>query len=133
MRAEEFINEGLDPVKTDTILNNFVLFAKNKIGLNSLPEINFIKGSERSVEHHSFGGYGNNKINITVSNRHINDICRTLAHELVHYKQDINDELDDNAGDTGSPQENEANAYAAVIMREWGKTHPHLFAEPSVE
>lgn len=133
MRAKEFLSEGLDPVKTETILKNFILFAKDKIGLESLPKINFIKGSERSVEHHSFGGYGNNMINITVSNRHINDVCRTLAHELVHYKQDIHNELDDNAGDTGSPQENEANAYAAVIMREWGRMHPQLFAELPVE
>ena len=62
------------------------------------------------------------------------DVCRTLAHELVHYSQDLKNELeDDNAGATGSPQENEANAEAAVIMRNWGKKHPNLFAEESVE
>ena len=34
------------------------------------------------------------------------DVCRTLAHELVHYKQDLDNELeDDDAGSTGSPQE----------------------------
>jgi hypothetical protein len=53
---------------------------------------------------------------------------------LVHFKQDLDNQLDDDeAGSTGSPQENEANAEAAVIMRNWGKQHPELFAEESVE
>jgi hypothetical protein len=61
------------------------------------------------------------------------DVCRTLAHELVHYKQDLDKQLeDDDAGATGSPQENEANAEAAVIMRNWGKKHPELFAQESI-
>lgn len=134
MRAREFLAEGMDPKKTNQILKSFLQFAKEHIGLEQLPKINFVQGSERSVKHHSFGGYGNHEINISVSNRHIMDVCRTLAHELVHYKQDLNNELDGpDPGATGSPQENEANAQAAVIMRNWGKLHPNLFSELSVE
>jgi len=52
---------------------------------------------------------------------------------LVHYSQDLKKELeDDNAGATGSPQENEANARAAVIMRNWGKQHPEFFEKESI-
>ena len=133
MRAKEFLSEGMNQQQRDSILNKFIEFTKDKLELDSLPEINFTQGFERSVKHHSFGGYGNNQINISVSNRHINDVCRTLAHELVHYRQDLRNELDDNAGDTGSPQENEANAMAAVVMREWGQLHPKLFAAPPIE
>jgi hypothetical protein len=62
------------------------------------------------------------------------DVCRTLAHELVHFKQDIGGQLEgENPGATGSPQENEANAEAAVIMRNWGKRFPRLFAQPAIE
>jgi hypothetical protein len=49
---------------------------------------------------------------------------RTLAHELVHYKQDIEDRLDDNSGATGSPEENEANAQAGVVMRDYSEQNP---------
>ena len=133
MRAKEFLSEGMNQQQRDSILNKFIEFTKRRLELDSLPEITFTQGFERSVHHHSFGGYGNNKINISVSNRHINDVCRTLAHELVHYRQDLRNELYDNAGDTGSPQENEANAMAAVVMREWGQLHPNLFAAPSIE
>jgi hypothetical protein len=103
--------------------------------LKSLPQFDFVFNTKRSLEHKSFGGYapGAEHITITVLNRHIMDVCRTLAHELVHYSQDLKKELeDDGAGATGSPQENEANAQAAVIMRNWGKKHPELFDRESI-
>ena len=124
--------------KRDTfeILHDFVRFAAEDLELKTLPKFDFVFDSKRSVQHKSFGGYqpGAEHITITVKNRHINDICRTLAHELVHFTQDLNKELDDDgAGSTGSPQENEANARAAVIMRNWGKKHPNYFDKESVE
>lgn len=54
------------------------------------------------------------------------DILRTLAHELVHHMQNLDDRLQDNSGDDGSPEENEANALAAVIMRQYGRKLTHI-------
>ena len=130
MRVKEILTEGLTKKDTFSILHDFVRFAAEDLELDSLPKFDFRFDTKRSVEHKSFGGYqpGGEHITITVTNRHINDVCRTLAHELVHYSQDLKKELeDDDAGSTGSPQENEANARAAVIMRNWGKKHPDYF------
>jgi len=52
---------------------------------------------------------------------------RTLAHELVHRKQQLEDRLYVGAGDDGSDIENEANAEAGVIMRKFGKANPIIF------
>ena len=133
MRAKEFLSENLSHQDASKILNKFIQFAQERLELSELPKINFITGSDNSVKHSSFGGYGNRQINITISNRHINDTLRTLAHELVHFKQDMNNELDHTSGNDGSPAENEANARAAVIMREWGKRYPKLFGLPAIE
>jgi len=136
MKVKELLNEGLSKKNTFAILHDFVRFAAEHLELETLPKFDFVFDSKKSVEHKSFGGYqpGAEHITITVKNRHIMDVCRTLAHELVHFKQDLNNELDDDdAGSTGSPQENEANAQAAVIMRKWGKKHPELFEKESVE
>jgi len=136
MKVREILTEGLDKRDTYKILHDFVRFAAEDLDLKSLPKFDFAFDTKRSVEHHSFGGYapGAEHITITVKNRHINDVCRTLAHELVHYSQDLKKELDDDeAGATGSPQENEANARAAVIMRNWGKLHPDLFSKESID
>lgn len=135
MKVTEVLTEGLNKKDTFSILHDFVRFAANHLELKKLPKFDFVFDSERSIEHRSFGGYapGHEHITITVKNRHIMDVCRTLAHELVHYKQDLNKELEDeNAGSTGSPQENEANAEAAVIMRNFGKAYPDMFGKEAI-
>jgi Zn-dependent peptidase ImmA (M78 family) len=55
------------------------------------------------------------------------DVMRTLAHELVHWKQMMDgDELD---GSDGSSTENEANAIAGLIMRKFAKMYPDYFMD----
>lgn len=135
MKIKELLNESLDKKQTYSILLAFIKFAAEHLELESLPKFDFKFDTSRSLEHKSFGGYapGAKHITITVVNRHVMDVCRTLAHELVHYSQDLKEQLgDENAGATGSPQENEANAEAAVIMRNWGKLHPDLFDQDSI-
>jgi len=133
MRAQEFLTEGLQYNKATRIIEKFIEFAASELELDELPDIDLQDGNAISVKHRSFGGYGNKHITVTLSNRHIMDVCRTLAHELVHYRQDLNNELTLDSGKDGSPHENEANAQAAVIMRKWGKMHPNLFKQPAVE
>ena len=136
MKVKEILTEGLNKRDTFDILHDFVRFAAEDLELTSLPKFDFRFDNSKSLQHKSFGGYqpGGEHITITVKNRHIMDVCRTLAHELVHYSQDLKKELeDDDAGSTGSPQENEANARAAVIMRNWGKRNPTYFDKDSIE
>ena len=135
MKIRELLTEGLEKKNTYPILLDFIRFAANELELNSLPKFDFVFDNEQSIERKSFGGYapGEEHITITVKNRHIMDVCRTLAHELVHYKQDLDNELeDDDAGSTGSPQENDANARAAVIMRNFGRAFPEMFGKESI-
>ena len=135
MKVYEILHEGLQRARATKIINSFIKFAARELELEELPAINLQPDNSYSVEYRSFGGYSpdNKSINLTIQNRHIQDVCRTLAHELVHYKQDLNGELNIDSGKDGSPQENEANARAAVVMRKWGKLHPNLFKQSAVE
>ena len=76
----------------------------------------------------SFGMYDNEDkiLHVAIINRHPVDILRTVAHELVHYRQDIRNELNDQSGATGSPEENQAHEIAGVIMRHFNKQHPEF-------
>lgn len=135
MKARELLTEGMQRKDTYKVLLSFIEFAAKHLELDSLPKFDFSFNGKEGSERKSFGGYapGHEHITIVVANRHIMDVCRTLAHELVHYSQDLKNELeDDDAGATGSPQENEANAEAAVIMRNWGKANPDLFDKESI-
>lgn len=135
MKIREIITESLSRNDAEKIIKEFLNFLKSELELDKLPKIHLISDTNYSVAHKSFGGYkpGDKSINVMMSNRHIQDVLRTLAHENVHYKQDINGELNDESGRDGSPQENEANAMAAVCMRKWGKLHPELFGYESIE
>lgn len=133
MKLRELLSEGLQQDSAMKIIDKFLKFAASELELPQLPKIDLQRDNGRSIEHRSFGGYGGHSITVTLTNRHIMDVCRTLAHELVHYKQDLNDQLNPDSGKDGSPEENEANAMAAVVMRKWGKKHPTLFSQPAVE
>ena len=135
MRAKEFLTESTSMDDASKIIGTFLKFAKQHLELEELPEINLITNPKYSIKMHSFGGYSpdNKSINIMVSNRHIQDVLRTLAHELVHYRQDLNGQLKPDSGKDGSPEENEANSNAAVIMRKWGRLHPSVFGKEALE
>ena len=66
-------------------------------------------------------------IRVVALNRNLADVLRTLAHELVHRKQEKEGRLYAGAGDDGTDIENEANSEAAVIMRRFGKANPIIF------
>ena len=97
--------------------------------LDQLPEIVWTSDSTAKGERPTFGKFQNDTNTITVSivNRHPIDIMRTLAHELTHYKQQLTKGLDPDSGETGSPEEDEANAVAGQIMRHFDEENPDAF------
>jgi hypothetical protein len=102
-------------------INDFISFVKEYLKLSDTPKIMIIDDPEFSVTNKTFGAYelDNNTIKVQTAQRHLMDICRTLAHELAHYKQRKSGmELN---GEDGSDDENEANATAAVILRKYSK------------
>lgn len=111
------------------LVKEFMKHVTKELKLDSLPKINFSNDSQEAVEHGSWGGYktGDKSIRIVTAKRHPADIFRTLAHELVHYKQDITGRLNPGDGKTGSDIENEANSRAAIIMRNFAEAKPSLF------
>ena len=113
------------------IINNFIYYACEHLGFDAAPEINLIDSKQLAKEHRSFGSYyiGQNKINVNIAERHVADILRTLAHEMVHCKQDSDGRLsgDMSEGETGSDFENEANSQAGIMLRNYGKQNPCIF------
>ena len=113
----------------------FLEIAVKVLELDSLPEFHF----EAFLDHPdqpTFGMYvnGENKLYVGLSGRHPNDIFRTIAHELTHYKQDTEHKLNADSGQTGSPEENQANAMAGIIMRIFNKTYPdYIRSKPVME
>ena len=111
------------------LIKEFLKACMLELGIINLPKITLSNNSQEAIDMRSWGGYmpGKKAIHIVTAKRHPADIFRTLAHELVHYKQDLEGRLKPESGETGSEDENEANSKAAVIMRNFAQEKPNLF------
>ncbi len=126
-RYKKFLNEGWDSSK-GKVIGDFVNYVSEYLSINK-PKIKLINSPDYTQEYHSFGGYlpSEEKIMVVVHNRNMADILRTVAHEMVHHMQNLDDRLTPTSGEDGSPDENEANSLAAVIMRKFGRENPHIY------
>jgi hypothetical protein len=128
----QYFNEGISESKENSI-NHFVEYATKKLKLNETPKITLLSGREYSEAKTSLGGYNpmSKEIYVAIEGRLTADILRTLAHEMVHRKQDelglVKDEIKDGA--TGSPIENQAHAVAGILMRNYGKINKQIYNE----
>lgn len=116
MNLKQFLQES-----KKSYLNDFLKFAKQELNISSLPKIIVIDDPQFSVVNKTFGSFDitDDVIRLQTAQRHPLDICRTLAHELVHYTQKKSGKEID--GGDGSEDENEANSKAAVILRKYAK------------
>jgi hypothetical protein len=119
----------LSKEKKIEIINEFVNYAANELKLKDLPKIILSSDDKEAETMHSFGKYtpSDNEIRVVIVNRNLADILITLAHELTHHQQFKEGKLTKTSNDTGSPDENQANTIAGIILRNFGKSHPIIF------
>ena len=120
MNLKQFLTES-----KKSQVKDFLQFAKEYLNLLDTPQIKIIDNPEFSTQNKTFGSFdlGDNTICVQVAQRHPMDVYRTLAHELVHYKQ-RKDGKEMNGND-GSEIENEANATAAILLRQYSQRIPN--------
>jgi len=116
---------------SDNVIADFIDFAAKALDLQQVPKITFSDDQELAKNMHSLGAYNpkSDELLVVKGPRLTADILRTLAHELVHRKQDEMAPLKPEDGKTGSEIENEANAAAGVLLRQFGKYRPEIFEE----
>ena len=123
------LNESIDRESFEDMMKKFVGFASDHLGIKTIPNIRYKTSDD---DYTSFAAYSpsKNEVHIMTKNRHPMDIYRSIAHELVHHKQNEEGRIGKDVakeGETGSHIENEANAKAGVIMRDFGRKYPQNF------
>ncbi len=125
-----YLTEGrLNESQTATI-GEFIKYSIKNLELQSPPSnLTLSYDNNKAKEKRSFGYFdpSSKKIWVYVKNRNMADILRTLAHELVHRKQEEDGRLTPTSGETGSPIEDEANAMAGVLLRNFGKINNGIY------
>jgi antirestriction protein ArdC len=112
---------------------SFVRFCIAELGIQTSPNIRLGDDHRKAQEHRAMGYYSpaDNLIWVLRGSRVPADWYRTLAHELVHWRQrELGQGLD---GADGSEIENEANSKAAVLLREWGRRDAGIYVLPNEE
>ena len=116
-----------------TSINDFVEFASKRLNLKETPKVNLVSGNEFKNELAALGGYdpSSKEIFVATDKRLTADILRTIAHEMVHRKQEEKGFLKniDKDGAAGSKIENQANSIAGILMREYGKINKQIYKE----
>jgi len=125
----------LDESDVDSVLPKFFDNCIDFLGIQNAPEMVLHNNTDWSESTGSFGQFDPdaNVLHLATSGRHVLDILRTMAHELTHCRQNEKHPLPDNAGETGSRWEDQANAMAGRIMRHWAEEHPEMFKDVSLE
>lgn len=113
-------------------LNSFMDFCCDKLSIKDKPSLKFKEPTDQG-EQPSFAAYapGPREVHVMSKNRHPMDIFRSVAHELVHHKQNEEGRIGKDIakeGATGSDIENEANSRAGELMRWYGKANPASFS-----
>ena len=118
----------MDRKKLD-IIKHFVKYCKEELNIQSLPNISLSNDRNFVSEYRSFGSYepSSTTVKVVALNRNLADICRSLAHELVHHRQWELGMIGPSSGETGSDIENDANAMAGILMRDYGKLNLSVY------
>jgi hypothetical protein len=130
--AADLLRESISETKQQTI-QNFIEYATKRLNLKKTPKVTLLSGQEYSDNQSSLGGYNpqTKEIYVQTENRLGADILRTIAHEMVHRKQDelglVKNPME--AGKDGSPIENQAHAVAGILMREYGRINKKIYTE----
>jgi hypothetical protein len=133
MKIHDLLFEGTESkANVVQMFKDFLPLAMQVLEIDRLPKLKF-EPEINTGQQPSFGMYipDENMLAVALANRHPVDILRTVAHELVHFKQNMNGELTPDSGETGSPHENQAHEIAGVIMRHFNKRYPeYLKSKP---
>lgn len=115
-------------VKIDD-LNRFADWVCDQLKIETMPNIKYGTDLDEVKKKRTFGTtHGNGNIWVYINNRNTADTMRTLCHELIHHKQfEIGTAHDDMSDDENQYVEDEANAIAGRMMREYGAQHSNIY------
>jgi hypothetical protein len=110
------------------ILNDFVKFVKNNLGIKRMPTIKIQNNRDGLKTTANYDYTKENKIvKVCAKNRALVDVMRSIAHELVHHKQWEDGRLEIRPPDIGGEIEDEANAKAGQYIKMYAKINDKFY------
>ena len=112
----------------ESIVDDFIEFGKNELSLGDGFNVRLTDDNDELETLASYN-MSDNEITVLQKNRAVPDIIRSIAHEMVHHKQNELGDLRGNPeeGEDGSPWEDQANAKAGELVRMFGREYPEIY------
>jgi len=124
MNAKLVIVKGCPKIEKENLelIAKFLKFAIEQLGLQDKQIVIRLLGANPQ-EQITTGAYepSTKTISTIVAGRHLIDYCRTIAHELVHMKQDFDGRIDQPHPEIGGEIEDEANYMAGRFVKHFIK------------
>jgi len=83
-------NSGQDLSDLEEVIHNFLPFAQKYLNFDKPVKIYLISDTENAKQAFAKTGHyspDKSEINVFIDHRHLKDILRSIAHELIHHKQ----------------------------------------------
>ena len=134
-------NSDLDLGRYKHYLDSFIPYTKKVLGYNRPFVLNFQsdqENSKKALGRTAFYDPNTDEVTIYVDGRHIKDIMRSIAHELVHHTQNCRGEFEGGcAADDGYAQtdshlrgmEREAYEKGNMLFRDWEDGYKRVYGE----
>ncbi len=129
-RKSKKLKEDITPdLNNNKTVQKFINMCIKKLDLQTKPNIEFSYDTEVAQNGHHTGRHTphDGKIWVYAKNRNLVDILRTVAHELRHLSQGEKGLIKPNSSYPGSPIEVDADAWAGMIIKVFGKDNREIF------
>lgn len=106
------------------LLGKFCVYCMDELGMSEGVDTVIYVESDRGkngIQTTAFYNPSNDEVKVYGKNRAMVDICRSIAHELVHMSQRVRGLLNQPTKDIGGFHEDEANAVAGQIIKMFAK------------
>jgi hypothetical protein len=125
MAQKLVISSDLDmnPQKRE-LLAKFCVYCMDELGMDTTVDTVIYVENDRGnngISTTAFYNPSNDDVKVYGRNRALVDICRSIAHEMVHMSQRVRGLLDRPTKDIGGFHEDEANAVAGQIIKMFAK------------
>jgi len=128
IKIKNIIREQTQPLDREETVDQFLSFCQDKLGYSTPAEVMLVDDRNQLKTLASYN-LQTNEVKVYSKNRALADILRSIAHELVHHQQLENGRIDLNnlPQDVGGEIEDEANAVAGQLVKEFGYNDRNIY------
>lgn len=126
-RKNQTMNESVMYETNTSVIDDCISFTLKELGIDKRPPISFTDQRE-DIETTAYYNPNTHDIKVYTHKRALADVLRSVVHELVHHKQNLENRLNDEnspwAINDTDPLETEAHALAGDIITKFKKIAP---------